>query len=161
MGFFCAVEFILLFKLVGNTASKVLLENKQPPLDTERGCFVARTLTPGAQRLGCLRCFIYSLVWFRSASVSQRTCWTLQMFIVLGCWGEVPESSGTPHSVCRASLNWLNGQTFWRLGHFEVQVENKQTCLCSMEQEMASYHSRPFLTPLINEENDVLQQTYC
>lgn len=36
-GFFCAVEFILLFKLVGNTASKVSLENKQPPPWAQRG----------------------------------------------------------------------------------------------------------------------------
>lgn len=41
-------------------------------LDTERGCFVARTLRPGAHRLGCLHCFIHSLVWFRTAPVSQQ-----------------------------------------------------------------------------------------
>lgn len=131
--------------------------NSPPSPDTERGCFVARALAPGAQRLACLRCFIYSLVWFRSAPVSQRNM--LNSADVYCPWllrrgprvlRDAPFSlPGFPQLI--EWTDFLETRTLWS------SSPNKQTCLCSMEQETASYHSGPFLTPLINEESDVLQ----
>lgn len=108
------------------------------PLDTERGCFVARTLRPGAHRLGCLHCGLGRHLFHNSADVycpwllrrGSRACrdapFSLPGFPLLIQWTDFVET-----------------RTLWS------PSPNKQMCLCSMEQEMASYRSGPFLTRLI------------
>lgn len=77
------------------------------PPDTERGCLVAPTQTPGVLRVGCLHSFFihcyHGRVWFGSPpDWNQRNgdwSWPLPMFIVLGWRGEGPEPARTHQSV--------------------------------------------------------------